>query len=102
MHSDRASNMQNYPNSSMGLLHLRMTQVQDAPTTINHVIAEGRRWVFELEDELHTRFTGTAIELAPKVLLQAAFHDGDVYQWHKVGTGVPLKLLRPPLLLLPK
>ena len=62
--------------------------MQDSPTTINHVHAEGRRWAFSLEDELHTRFTGTAIELAPKVLMQAAFHDGDVYQWQKVGAAL--------------
>ncbi len=59
-------------------------QVQHEPTTINHVFAEGRGWTFELEDELHTRFTGTAIELAPIVLLQVAFSDGDTYRWGKV------------------
>ena len=58
--------------------------MQDARTTINHVRAEGRRWAFDLEDELHTRFTGTAIELAPLVLLQVVFDDGDTYRWHKV------------------
>ena len=70
-------------------------QVQDVPTTINHVHAEGRRWVFDLEDELHTRFTGTAIELAPRVLMQAAFHDGDVYQWHKVGKAPAIQVHSP-------
>lgn len=59
-------------------------QVQHEPTTINRVLAEGRGWTFELEDELHTRFTGTAVELAPIVLLQVAFSDGDTYRWGKV------------------
>lgn len=76
--------------------------MQHVPTTINHVIAEGRGWTFELEDELHTRFTGTAIELHPIVLLQVAFHDGDTYQFHKVGlssqsTLLPLHVSSPPL-----
>lgn len=66
-----------------------MRQVQDAPTTINHVHAEGRRWTFNLEDELHTRFTGTAVELAPIVLLQVTFSDGDAYRWSKVTASVP-------------
>jgi hypothetical protein len=60
--------------------------VQHEPTTINHVHAEGRSWVFNLEDELHTRFTGTAIELMPIVLIQVAFTDGDTYRWHKVSS----------------
>lgn len=59
-------------------------QVQHEPTAINAVFAEGRRWTFRLEDELHTRFTGTAVELAPIVLLQVAFSDGDTYRWGKV------------------
>jgi hypothetical protein len=42
--------------------------------------------VFNLEDELHTRFTGTAIELMPIVLIQGAFTDGDTYRWHKVSS----------------
>ena len=58
--------------------------MQDTPTTINHVHVDGRRWTFNLEDELHTRFTGTAIELAPIVVLQIQFADGDTYRWHKV------------------
>lgn len=41
--------------------------------------------MFNLEDELHTRFTGTAIELMPIVLIQVAFIDGDTYRWHKVS-----------------
>ncbi len=60
--------------------------MQHEPTTINHVHAEGRSWVFNLEDELHTRFTGTAIELMPIVLIQGAFTDGDTYRWHKVSS----------------
>ncbi|BDA41111.1 Oxysterol-binding protein-related protein 1B [Coccomyxa sp. Obi] len=63
-------------------------KVQHDPTTINHVFAEGRGWTFELEDELHTRFTGTAIELAPLVLLQVAFSDGDTYRWGKAVTSI--------------
>jgi hypothetical protein len=52
------------------------------------VYAEGRRWTFQLEDELHTRFAGTSIELAPIVLVQVVFDDGDTYQWHKVRLPV--------------
>lgn len=70
--------------NSQRLTELMSVQVQHDPTTINHVFAEGRGWTFELEDELHTRFTGTAIELAPIVLLQVAFSDGDTYRWGKV------------------
>ncbi|KAK9916628.1 hypothetical protein WJX75_005072 [Coccomyxa subellipsoidea] len=63
-------------------------KVQHEPTTINRVLAEGRGWTFELEDELHTRFTGTAVELAPIVLLQVAFSDGDTYRWGKAMTSI--------------
>ena len=65
-------------------------QVQHEPTTINHVHADGRGWTFNLEDELHTRFTGTSIDLMPIVLIRVAFADGDAYTWHKarlLGTG---------------
>ena len=59
-------------------------QVQHEPTTINHVHVDGRGWTFNLEDELHTRFTGTSIDLMPIVLIRVAFADGDAYTWHKV------------------
>ena len=59
-------------------------QVQHEPTTINHVHVDGRGWAFNLEDELHTRFTGTSIDLMPIVLIRVAFADGDAYTWHKV------------------
>ena len=48
--------------------------------------------MFNLEDELHTRFTGTAIELMPIVLIQVAFTDGDTYRWHKVSN--PCRMLK--------
>ena len=58
-------------------------QVQHEPMTINHVHVDGRGWTFNLEDELHTRFTGTSIDLMPIVLIRVAFADGDAYTWHK-------------------
>ena len=58
-------------------------QVQHEPTTINHVHVDGRGWAFNLEDELHTRFTGASIDLMPIVLIRVAFADGDAYTWHK-------------------
>ena len=58
-------------------------QVQHEPMTINHVHVDGRGWAFNLEDELHTRFTGTSIDLMPIVLIRVAFADGDAYTWHK-------------------
>ena len=65
-------------------------QVQAEPATINHVHVEGRSWTFNLEDELHTRFTGVAIELMPIVLIRVAFADGDTYTWHKVSSTAHL------------
>ncbi len=59
--------------------------MQAEPATINHVHVEGRSWTFNLEDELHTRFTGVAIELMPIVLIRVVFADGDTYTWHKVS-----------------
>ncbi len=64
-------------------------QVQAEPATINHVHVEGRSWTFNLEDELHTRFTGVAIELMPIVLIRVVFADGDTYTWHKVSSPCP-------------
>ena len=69
-------------------------QVQAEPTTINHVHVEGRSWTFNLEDELHTRFTGVAIELMPIVLIRVVFADGDTYTWQKVSPGSPDALRR--------
>lgn len=76
---------QQVPNSSrmlMGLMTLRV-QVVHHPTVIA-AYAEGRRWTFQGDVDLKSKFWGRSIELMPQGALLLDFHDGDQYVWHKV------------------
>ena len=48
---------------------------------------EGRRWVFEGDAEVKSKFWGRSIELTPMGLLKLTFADGDTYTWNKVRSG---------------
>ena len=46
--------------------------------------AEGRKWTFQGDVDLKSKFWGRSIELMPQGALLLDFHDGDQYVWHKV------------------
>lgn len=56
--------------------------------TVIAAVAEGRRWRFEGDADVKSKFWGRSIELRPEGLLRVTFSDGDVYQWNKVTTSI--------------
>ena len=64
-------------------------KVRAAPRPLNHAIAHGvAGWTFELEDELRMKFGASSVELTPRVLVRAAFPDGEAFSWGKVTTTI--------------
>lgn len=57
------------------------------PTMIA-AVAEGRRWRYEGDADVKSKFWGRSIELRPEGLLRLSFTDGDVYTWNKVTTSI--------------
>ena len=56
--------------------------------TVIAAYAEGRKWTFQGDVDLKSKFWGRSIELMPQGSLLLDFHDGDQYVWHKVRLGV--------------
>ena len=56
--------------------------------TVIAAYAEGRKWTFQGDVDLKSKFWGRSIELMPQGSLLLDFHDGDQYVWHKVGLAV--------------
>ncbi|PSC68755.1 oxysterol-binding -related 1D isoform X1 [Micractinium conductrix] len=56
--------------------------------TVIAACAEGRRWRYEGDADVKSKFWGRSIELRPEGLLRLAFADGDTYQWNKVTTSI--------------
>lgn len=56
--------------------------------TVIAAVAEGRRWRYEGDADVKSKFWGRSIELRPEGLMQLTFDDGDVYQWNKVTTSI--------------
>ncbi|KAL4420270.1 hypothetical protein ABPG77_005610 [Micractinium sp. CCAP 211/92] len=56
--------------------------------TVIAAVAEGRRWRYEGDADVKSKFWGRSIELRPEGLMQLSFDDGDVYQWNKVTTSI--------------
>lgn len=50
---------------------------------------EGRKWSFEGDAEVKSKFWGRSIELTPVGILKLTFHDGEAFTWSKVG-AMPL------------
>ena len=63
--------------SCMGL------QVVHHPTVLA-AYGEGRKWTFEGDAEVKSKFWGRSIELTPVGVLKLTFHDGEVFTWSKV------------------
>ena len=58
-------------------------QVVHHPTVLA-AYGEGRKWTFEGDAEVKSKFWGRSIELTPLGLLKLTFHDGEVFTWNKV------------------
>lgn len=56
--------------------------------TIIALHSEGRRWVFQGDADVKSKFWGRSIELRPEGTLTVVFDDGDEYHWNKVTTSV--------------
>jgi hypothetical protein len=56
--------------------------------TVIAAVAEGRRWRYEGDADVKSKFWGRSIELRPEGLMRLSFADGDVYQWNKVTTSI--------------
>ena len=63
-------------------------QVVHHPTVLA-AYCEGRRWTFEGDAEVKSKFWGRSIELTPLGLLKLTFADGDTYTWNKVPRYTP-------------
>ena len=66
-----------------------MLQVVHHPTVLA-AYCQGRRWTFEGDAEVKSKFWGRSIELTPMGLLKLTFADGDTYTWNKVGPRLML------------
>lgn len=66
-------------------------QVVHHPTVLA-AYGEGRKWTFEGDAEVKSKFWGRSIELTPVGVLKLTFHDGEVFSWSKVCNQVSLSL----------
>lgn len=58
-------------------------QVVHHPTVLA-AYGEGRKWTFEGDAEVKSKFWGRSIELTPVGVLKLTFHDGEAFSWSKV------------------
>ena len=63
-------------------------QVVHHPTVLA-AYGEGRKWTFEGDAEVKSKFWGRSIELTPVGVLKLTFHDGEVFTWSKVCCHIP-------------
>lgn len=71
-------------------------QVVHHPTVLA-AYGEGRKWTFEGDAEVKSKFWGRSIELTPVGVLKLTLHDGEVFTWSKVCTPHPWLLSQDPL-----
>ncbi|CAK0773385.1 hypothetical protein CVIRNUC_004060 [Coccomyxa viridis] len=56
--------------------------------TVLAAYGEGRKWTFEGDAEVKSKFWGRSIELTPVGVLKLTFHDGEVFTWSKVVSSI--------------